>query len=477
MESTMSTKKLTIQEVECQFRKIHGNKYSYNWLTYKNSREKIEIICKYHGIFEQTPSCHKSGRGCPKCASEKQIKLNKLKIIPFEEIVNECNIIHNNKYKYHKDSYVSSNKKMDIECSIHGIFKQTPNSHKRGQGCPKCANENHAKLHTLTFDIQLNAFRKIHGNKYTYCEESYINTMTKMSIICPIHGIFKQTPNSHKSGSGCPLCKRTKIKKNQYRYTGNIKNDINNFKTTKNKAHHFKSIYNYYKTDIDNIITHSSNPIESIYCYNNDITTQPICLECGNPVKFVQYDIGYRQFCSVKCASNNSRVKHKRKLTCLKKYGVEYTTQSQIAINKKMKTWNKKYGCHPMQNSDINNKCVINSYKYKNYILPSGKIIKVQGYEPFAIDILLNEMNYTENQLITNCVEMPEIWYVDENNTKHRYYPDIFIPHENKLIEVKSSYTITRNKKKNSLKRKASANLKFNHEFWVIENKKIVCII
>ena len=36
---------------------------------------------------------------------------------------------------------------------------------------------------------------------------------------------------------------------------------------------------------------------------------------------------------------------------------------------------------------------------------------------------------------------MPAIWY-EMDNIKHRYYPDIFIPCENRIIEVKSTYTL-----------------------------------
>lgn len=48
--------------------------------------------------------------------------------------------------------------------------------------------------------------KKIHGDKYDYSKTEYINTMTKVCIICPIHGEFWQTPNHHLSGNNCPKC-------------------------------------------------------------------------------------------------------------------------------------------------------------------------------------------------------------------------------------------------------------------------------
>lgn len=53
---------------------------------------------------------------------------------------------------------------------------------------------------------------KIHENKYDYSLVEYKKSTKKIKIICQIHGIFEQTPNSHlscrKIGSGCPLCNK-----------------------------------------------------------------------------------------------------------------------------------------------------------------------------------------------------------------------------------------------------------------------------
>ena len=42
---------------------IHGDKYDYSLVDYKSSKDKIKIICKEHGIFEQYPAKHLIGRG------------------------------------------------------------------------------------------------------------------------------------------------------------------------------------------------------------------------------------------------------------------------------------------------------------------------------------------------------------------------------------------------------------------------------
>lgn len=46
----------------------------------------------------------------------------------------------------------------------------------------------------------------VHGEKYDYSKVEYVNTLTKVTIICPIHGVFEQRPKVHLGGCGCPYC-------------------------------------------------------------------------------------------------------------------------------------------------------------------------------------------------------------------------------------------------------------------------------
>ena len=48
---------------------IHQNKYDYSLVEYTHSRDKVKIICKDHGVFEQAPVTHLKGSGCQRCAS------------------------------------------------------------------------------------------------------------------------------------------------------------------------------------------------------------------------------------------------------------------------------------------------------------------------------------------------------------------------------------------------------------------------
>lgn len=106
---------------------------------------------------------------------------------------------------------------------------------------------------------------------------------------------------------------------------------------------------------------------------------------------------------------------------------------------------------------------------FKEYILPSGKIIKIQGYENLALDELLKR--YSERCIITDRTQMPKITYI-LNGTLHQYYPDIYIPSENIIIEVKSFWTYNLKLVKNILKSLATRQLGFDFEFWIYTLEK-----
>lgn len=55
--------------------------------------------------------------------------------------------------------------------------------------------------------------RTIHGDKYIYDEFDYQNAITKGKIICPKHGEFYQSANTHLSGHGCPKCAKENFTK------------------------------------------------------------------------------------------------------------------------------------------------------------------------------------------------------------------------------------------------------------------------
>ncbi len=111
--------------------------------------------------------------------------------------------------------------------------------------------------------------------------------------------------------------------------------------------------------------------------------------------------------------SSNTEVKQKRSDTMIERFGVENASQNAVVHEKQFKK-----------------RCV-------KYTMPSGNIITVQGYEPQALDELLKIFN--EERIVVGKGNMPEFWYNEDG--KRRYFPDIYIPSENLIIEVKSNWT------------------------------------
>ena len=58
----------------------------------------------------------------------------------------------------------------------------------------------------LNTDIFIKKAKEIHGDKYDYSKVNYINSKTKVCIICPVHGEFWVLPHSHLQGCGCHKC-------------------------------------------------------------------------------------------------------------------------------------------------------------------------------------------------------------------------------------------------------------------------------
>lgn len=163
----------------------------------------------------------------------------------------------------------------------------------------------------------------------------------------------------------------------------------------------------------------------------------------------------------------------------LERYGVPYSSQSSDIRKKIIQTTLDHFGVeNPMQNSDVRSKSMSTSSGTKSYNFPS-RTIQCQGYEPWALDILLEQ--YDEYDIITDdefkyfTDEFPEFWYMQDGK-KHRYFPDIGILSEKKIIEVKSDYTATLDPEKISLKMKSVTDLGFNMELWVFTEKKELTI-
>lgn len=191
-------KKKTTEEFIEDSIKIHGDKYDYSLVEYKTAIIKVKIICKEHGVFEQTPNSH-SKCGCIKCGgrySNQDIFLKK------------AQEIHGDKYDYSLVNYTTATTKVKIICATHGIFEQIPNSHLCGCGCLKCGINKTSSKQTMSQADLISKCNTVHNNKFDYSLIDYKNCKIKVKIICPEHGVFEQSPDHHSRGIGCPECSK-----------------------------------------------------------------------------------------------------------------------------------------------------------------------------------------------------------------------------------------------------------------------------
>jgi hypothetical protein len=204
-ERSANSHRLSQEQFISQANIKHGNRYDYSKVSYIDSNTKVIIICSEHGEFTQLAGNHVQGSGCGICGSTitgLQLRLTQ------DEFIEKAHKVHQNKYDYSKVNYVTGNIIIDIICPEHGIFKQKAESHLQGCGCTPCGYRDASNATRYTQDEILEKFRRIHGDRYDYCDVKYQTTHDVVTIKCKEHGSFQQSPHGHLPGQGCPRCAR-----------------------------------------------------------------------------------------------------------------------------------------------------------------------------------------------------------------------------------------------------------------------------
>lgn len=118
------------------------------------------------------------------------------------------------KFGYDEVVYVNNSTKVKILCKIHNeYFMMRPADHLNGQGCPMCREDNRGRKTRLPQEVFEEKGHAKHGRAYDYSKAVYVNSITKVTIICKKHGEFTQGASSHLAGHGCPECALDVIRK------------------------------------------------------------------------------------------------------------------------------------------------------------------------------------------------------------------------------------------------------------------------
>jgi Zn finger protein HypA/HybF involved in hydrogenase expression len=231
------------------------------------------------------PYNHLQGKGCQFCANNIKYTI--------EDFIEKSNKVHSFKYEYPDKNYINNITPINILCKDHGLFKQYPNSHLKGVGCPKCSGNR-----KLTIEEFINLANIKHNNIYYYPDKNYNNYDSEISIGCYKHGIFKQVVRNHLTGRGCPICQNSKgelfIKKildcnninykQQYKfedlkYKDLLKFDfaiLNSDNSVKyliefNGEQHYKFKVKFHKTEAQFKISKNRDKLKVKYCNQNNL--------------------------------------------------------------------------------------------------------------------------------------------------------------------------------------------------------------
>jgi hypothetical protein len=95
-------------------RKAHGDLYGYSKVVYVHSNKKVKIVCKKHGVFEQTPANHINQRnGCHFCGVEKSKQPSGLEKAVAKWVAKHTPVERNNRTQL-------SPKEIDVWCPEYG---------------------------------------------------------------------------------------------------------------------------------------------------------------------------------------------------------------------------------------------------------------------------------------------------------------------------------------------------------------------
>jgi hypothetical protein len=202
------TQALTTDQFIRKCKEVHGNKYDYKKVVYTRTIDKVKILCRIHGYFEQQASSHISGRGCRECKKE---TLSNTHRMTQTEFIKRVKKIHGDTYGLQKTKYKSAHELVTLTCKKHGDFERYATDVILGKrGCPKCGMETRKIALSKSNNSYIKEAKAKWGNLYSYKMCSYTNSYTNVTITCKKHGDFEINPRAHISYGGCPRCRSTR---------------------------------------------------------------------------------------------------------------------------------------------------------------------------------------------------------------------------------------------------------------------------
>jgi len=181
---------------------------------YKNTYDKVKIICPKHGESENVVKFLLSKRyqhGCKECYKESRIGV---KLLPVEEVIARAKKYHP-EYDYSKVDYKGMHTKVKVICPKHGEFMTKPNDLVNGHGCRKCADEKCRILQPKDWREYVKQSEAVHkGVRYIKNPDDTLRSSNKVLIHCNVcNRDYTQLLTDHLNGRGCKWCNASSYEK------------------------------------------------------------------------------------------------------------------------------------------------------------------------------------------------------------------------------------------------------------------------
>lgn len=397
--------------------------------SYSNAMTLMNVICDNGHTTKISHNRFKNGHGCKQCDNDRRRKYD-IKTISkeFEE----------KGYKLLDTVYTNNAIPLNYICKCGRHSANSYANFKRGHdGCKDCSRR--WTIDDVKDFVEDNGCIFINADAEEFVtRESYI-TYTCFCGTDNTRTLFR----SFREGTRCPNCVKEKIKQtsiDKYGVDNPAKSPIvkqKSIETNMEKrgvTHHMKLPEYKQKAKETNILNHNGT-------HNLNLP-------------------------EIREKSNSKESTTKRKQTNKERYDTEWIPGSDHYKKVMLEKYNEE---HPTHVPHLFEKQLHNAFKLKEYTTDSGKVFSIQGYENHALDRLFaNGVNDTE--IVTGTTQVPLIDYTFKDKLC-KYYPDIYIPNKNKLIEVKSIYTYQLHKDKNDAKFDTCHDQGYDIECWIYDGK------
>lgn len=203
---------ITFEKFINQTKSFNKGQYDYSLITnFKSGRDKINIKCTIDNtIFSQYAYNHlKYPKKCPTCKINKRKELllqlkhpPKIRSHTNSQFISRSRKRYKEIFDYSLVNYKNKRIKVCLKCKKNGhIFWQSPESHFKGNDCPKCIGAGQYSQEDFLFKARL-----VHGDRYDLSNIKYIASNQNITVRCLKHGNFIIRASRFLRGQKCRKC-------------------------------------------------------------------------------------------------------------------------------------------------------------------------------------------------------------------------------------------------------------------------------